>query len=485
MKKEKIFGREKEIQALDLIWESTDPEFLAIYGRRRVGKTHLIREYFSSKKTVYFEMIGQKNGGLKAQLENFIKIFSEAFHHGLPLKTPGTWKEALELLTQEIKKSSIPVVIFFDELPWLAKPKSGLLQAMDYYWNRFWSKLPKLILVVCGSAASWMLDNLINAKGGLHNRLTKTILLRPYNLRESEQFLAKRGIHLKPKQILDIYMIFGGIPYYLKQIEKGKSPLQLVNKICFQKDGFLYDEFDRLFHSLFEKAADNLALIKAIAKFRMGISRDELVKKTGFSSGGTLNKRLNELETAGFIQSYVPYGRKIKNHYYRIVDEYCYFYLRWIEPFKSKGIEGGKEYWLTKGKTPAAIAWMGYAFENICLKHIDQIRHALELQSIACDIGNWRYLPRKKNELGAQIDVLFDRDDGIITLGEIKYCDKLFVIDKAEAKTLLNKMEAFEAYFSTKKQLQFALITVEGLKTTAWSQELIPNVVTLKDLLKF
>ncbi|HUD01238.1 MAG TPA: ATP-binding protein [Rhabdochlamydiaceae bacterium] len=484
--KETISCREKEIQILDQIWASKEAEFLAIYGRRRVGKTYLIREYFSNKKSAYLEITGQKDGNLKDQLENFIRIFSTLFFNDLPLRPPATWKEAFELLTKEIDKSSQPVVLFFDELPWLATPKSGMLQALDYYWNRFWNQHPKLILVVCGSAASWMLDNLINAKGGLHNRLTKTILLKPYSLKEAQQFLSYRNIHLKPKQLLDLYMVFGGIPYYLRYVEKGKSSLQTVNKICFQREGLLYEEFDRLFRSLFENASDNLSIIRAIAKGQIGISREELVKTTGFRSGGTLNKRLRELETAGFIQSYIPYGRKIKDHYYRVIDEYCYFYLRWIEPFKKRGIEGGKEYWQTKGKTPAALTWAGYAFENICLKHIDQIRHALDLQAISCDIGNWRFIPPQKQQAsGAQIDLLFDREDGIITLCEIKYTDKLFILDKSQAKILMNKIEVFENYFSPKKQILFALISTNGLKQTAWSEDLIHNVVTLTDLLKF
>jgi len=488
MPQEKIFGRETEIKILDSLWKSSEAEFLAIYGRRRVGKTYLIREYFSKKQCVYFEIIGQKDGSLEEQLENFIKIFSKTFFNDLPLRTPLGWKEAFELLTTEIEKvsKSQNIVLFFDELPWLATRKSGMLQALDYYWNRFWSRYSRLIFVVCGSAASWMLDNLINAKGGLHNRLTKIISLKAYNLKGVQQFLAYRNIHLSHKQILDIYMVFGGIPYYLKQVEKGKSALQIINKVFFQTDGLLYDEFDRLFRSLFSNAEENLLIIKAISKNQHGISREDLIKLTGISSGGTLNKRLRELDSAGFIQSYVPYGRKVKDHYYRIIDEYCYFYLRWIEPFKKKGMGAGKEYWQTKGKTQAAITWAGYAFETICFKHIDQIRQALELQAISCEIGSWRFIPPKgKKDPGAQIDLLFDREDGIVTLCEIKYSEKPFVLEKVDAKNIINKMEVFETHAPSKKQTLLALITTIGLKSNIWSEELIQNVVTLEDLLKF
>lgn len=484
--KEKIIGREKEMKILDQMWNSKEAEFLAIYGRRRVGKTHLIREYFSSKKCIYFEMTGQKDGALKVQLDHFIKLFSFSFYDDLPLLPPSSWKDAFELLTKEFEKMppSRKIVIFFDELPWLATKKSGILQALDYYWNRFWCRYSNLILVVCGSAASWMLDQLINAKGGLHNRLTRTILLKPYNLKETRQFLAYRNIYLNPKQLLDLYMVFGGIPFYLKQVEKGKSVLQLVNQICFQPDGLLYGEFDRLFHSLFDQAEVNLTIIKAISKSLEGISREELIKATSLSSGGTLNKRLDELIAAGFIQSYLPYGRKKKEHYYRVIDEYCYFYLRWIEPFKQRGFEGGTEYWHTKGKTPAVITWAGYAFENICFKHLDQIRKALALQAISCEVGNWRFVPKKgEKDFGAQIDLLFDREDGIITLCEMKYSEKFYTLGKDQAKEIKNKIEVFEKQFAPKKQMTLALITTCGMKPTIWSEELIQHVVTLEDLL--
>lgn len=482
-----IIGREAEIKILDSVWNSKEAEFLAIYGRRRVGKTHLIREYFSEREQVtYFEISGEKDGGLKDQLENFINVFSKTFFNGIALRRPESWKEAFALLTDQIEKNkSKKIIIFFDELPWLATPKSRMLQSIDYYWNRFWNKHSNLILIVCGSAASWMLDNLINAKGGLYNRITRTILLKPYSLYQVNHFLRHRGINLSPQQILSLYMVFGGIPYYLKQIEKGKSAAQIINKVCFQSDGLLYSEFDRLFKSLFEHSEDSLLIIKIIQSHRYGISRDELIKKTKFSSGGTLNKRLYELESSKLIQSYIPYGNKKKNIYYRVIDEYCHFYLSWIEPLKTKGIEGGKNYWQAKAKSPSALAWAGYVFKSICLKHIDQIRDALEIQTIATETGSWKHIPKKgNNESGAQIDLLFDREDGIITLCEIKYSEPPFVIDKDYAKKLINKIDVFSSFLKLKKQIFITIITVNGVKPTPWSEELIQAEITLEDLMK-
>ncbi len=485
MAQKNIIGREKEINILNQIWNSKEAEFLAVYGRRRVGKTHLIREYFSEKDSVYFELSGEKNGKLQDQLENFIQVFSKAFFDGMALRRPKSWKEAFDLLTNQIEKVPISkkIVIFFDELTWIAANKSGMLQSLDYYWNRYWSKHSNLILVVCGSAASWMLEKLINAKGGLYNRLTKTILLKPYSLKETKDFLEQRGVNLSLKQVLDLYMVFGGIPHYLKQIEKGKSATQVINRVCFQSDGLLYSEFDRLFKSLFEHSEDNLSIIKVIDSQRYGISREELIKKTKFSSGGTLNKRLNELESSGLIQSFIPYGHKKKEFYYRVIDEYCHFFLTWIEPLKKKGIEGGKAYWQTKSKSPSAVSWAGYAFESVCLKHIDQIREALELHEIACELGSWRYVPKKGSQSkGTQIDLLFDREDGVITICEIKYSEAPFGVDKDYAQNLKNKLETFDKHFQSKKQLFLALITVAGLKPTIWSEDLIQSEVKLEDL---
>jgi hypothetical protein len=280
-------------------------------------------------------------------------------------------------------------------------------------------------------------------------------------------------------------MVFGGIPFYLKQIEKGKSAVQEINRICFQSDGLLYEEFNRLFASLFEHAEDNLAIVTAIGSERQGVSREKLIKKTRFSSGGTLNKRLKELESSGLIQSYVPFGKKKKDMFYRLIDEYCYFYLSWIQPLKTKGIDGGKNYWQTKSKTSSALAWSGYTFETICLKHIDQIKEALELQGIPCEFGSWRYIPKKGTlDQGIQIDLLFDRDDGVVTIVEIKYSEDIFVVDKACGKSLKNKLEIFEKHFSSRKQCNIAIISTFGIKSTLWSEELVQSVVTLKDLFK-
>lgn len=481
----KILGRAKEIRILDNVWRSKEAEFIAVYGRRRVGKTYLIREYFTGK-SVYLEASGAKDRPLKVQLENFMKAVSKTFFKGIPLHTPKSWNDAFEILTRELLNVPKPqkIVLFLDELPWMATMKSGLLQSIDYYWNLHWSKISNLILVACGSAASWILEKLIYAKGGLHNRITRKILLEPYNLRETQEFLRSISVKLNQKQILDIYMAIGGIPFYLKSIEKGLSAAQNIEAICFQKNGLLYNEFSNLFESLFEHSDINLAIVKAIVKSGNETSREDLIRATGIKSGGTLNKRLQELEASSFIKSFLPYGHKKKDISYKVIDEFSLFYLKWIEPILASGMEISQSgYWENLVNTPAVASWQGYAFENVCLKHIDQIRRSIGIEKIACKAGRWHYFPKKGSaKQGAQIDLLFDREDGVITLCEIKYSNKPFVIDKDYGKKLMKKIEVFEEKVKPSKQIFLAMITTAGLKHNLWSEELVQNEVILSNL---
>lgn len=478
-----LFGRDSEIKILDTLLGSKKAEFLAIYGRQRVGKTYLIRQYFS-QKGLYMEVSGAKGKPMKKQLENFMKAMSKAFFKDAPLATPSSWDEAFDLLTRELENlpKSQKIILFMDELPWLATKRSGLLESIDHYWNLHWSKLPQLILVVCGSAASWMLEKLIYAKGGLHKRITRKMLLEPFKLKETAEFLKSRGIRLNQKQVLDLYMAIGGIPFYLKGVEKGLSAAQNIDRLCFEKNGLLYNEFNNLFESLFDEAGVNLRIVKEIVKAKNQISREELIKKTGISSGGTLNKRLRELEAAGFIQHFVPYGKTKRDHFYRVIDEFSLFHLKWIEPsLSSFTTEQG--YFQSMAKSPEVSSWAGLAYEAVCFKHVSQIRRALGLDKVGCKIGSWHFFPKKgSHEEGVQIDLLFDRQDGSVTLCEIKYSENPFTIDKSYAKSLMRKMDVFEKHQKIAKQIFLAMITTSPLKSSVWSEELVQGQVILKDL---
>lgn len=479
-----LIGREPETKVLEQLWKSDQAELLVLYGRRRVGKTHLIRSHFS-KKSTYIEFTGIRKGTFRRQLAAFVEKLSEVFYSSVPIKTPANWQEAFEMLSVGIEKlkPTQKIVVFFDELPWMVNRRSKLLQEFEYFWNTRWSLHKNIKIILCGSAASWMIDNVVNATGGLHNRLTRKILLKPFNLSTTKKFLESRGYKYTFQQVTELYMIMGGIPYYLNNLTKDKSLNQNIEIMCFSKTGTLYDEFSRLFESLFEQAEINLKLIRAIAKRRYGISREELISVVKMVSGGSFNKRIRELEAAGFIQSFVPYGREKRNIFYRVIDEYCLFYLSWIEPESAYGHEIAKGYWQAKYHTPHWYDWAGYSFENICIKNAEKIRQALELQYIACSIASWKFISKlgEKSD-GAQIDLLFDRDDGVITLCEIKFSDKPYVIDKEYAKTLVKKLEVFQLRTGTQKQLMLIMIAANGLKKNLWSEDLIDGVITLEDL---
>lgn len=484
-----IIGRQYEQKQLQKIFQSDGAEFVAVYGRRRVGKTYLIREFFLKKPCLFFRNSGIHKGSLKRQLEKFKKEIEHTFYKkrkGSQLSAFSNWHDAFEALQSaiELVGGAQKVIIFLDEIPWMATPKSGLLEALDYYWNRHWSENNKIKLVICGSAASWIIENVLHNTGGLHNRITLRLPIDPFTLLETKQYLHYKNVHYDNNQILILYMCLGGIPFYLNFIEKGFSAIQNINTACFQKAGTLYDEFDLLFASLFKKHQLHQEIITFIASKREGVSRTEIESYLQFK-GGRLTERLKELEEARFIIPLTPW-KKEKGIYYKVIDEYTLFYLTWIAPRSksrlSKNINDS--YWETLSNTPAWRAWSGYAFEALCFKHIKQIKQALHIPE-GSELCSWRHVPRVgEPDFGVQIDLIFDRPDKIINLCEIKYCASAFIIDKKYAAQLLHREKIYCKISKTKKQIFHSLIAAGGLKSNRYSKEIISSVATLSDLFK-
>jgi uncharacterized protein len=483
---EKIIGREEEKKELAEAFSSKKAEFIVLYGRRRVGKTFLIEKFYSPKKCIFFHVTGVQDGLLKEQLAEFAKAIGKIFYGGAKIASAKSWTSAFEELNNAINNipKSKKTVLFIDELPWMATKRSRLLQALDYYWNHYWSKDKRLKLIVCGSSASWIIKNIIYNKGGLHNRYTRSLLIKPFTLSESHEFLKSRSIYFTRKQALQIYMAIGGVPHYLDKLKKGLSASQNIQHLCFKDTGVLLSEFDKLFKSLFDNAKVYIELIRLISRSREGISRSEIEEKSKLSKkGGTLTDRLNDLEQAGFIKSFLPLEHQRQGVYYRVIDEYTYFYLKWIEPEKQTLLSHDPEndYWVQKTKTPLYRTWSGYAFEAVCYKHISQIRKALKIPHGA-RVGTWRFSPKRgSDDQGAQIDLIFDRDDDTVTFCEIKYTDALFKIDKNYYDNLMNKKFVYKKITKTTKQVFIAFISAGGLKKSTYSKELT-GVVTLNDL---
>jgi uncharacterized protein len=488
-KKEIIIGRKYEQAKLEKAYYSKRAEFIAVYGRRRVGKTFLVREFFSNKSCVYFQVTGVHKGKQSLQLNEFIKEIKKVFFPGaVKLEIPKNWMDAFEILTECLNRQNKKekIVIFFDELPWMAMRSSKLLQAIEYYWNRYWVSIPNLKFVICGSSSSWVINNIIKNKGGLHNRVTLRLPIEPFGLAETKDFLKYEGINYDQYQTLQLYMCLGGIPFYLTMLEKDLSAIQNINKACFQKKGSLLDEFDILFSSLFSNSDIYKTLIELIASKREGITREE-IERLMQCRGGRLTRWLSELEDIGFITSFTPWGREKKGLYYKLIDEYTLFYLTWIAPKSKNRVKNEltTKYWEEISQTQAWKTWAGYAFEAVCFKHISQIRRALHIPDGA-EAYAWKYIPHKKSEFqsGAQIDLVFDRPDGIVNLCEIKYSKSNFTIDKKEAKKLLSKVNVYREVTKTKKLIFISLITTFSLKKSANAENLVTSFATFDDLFK-
>lgn len=485
--KNQIIGREREKERLRKIVTSQKAAFIAIYGRRRIGKTYLIREYFKERADLHFYVMGLNGGSTLKQLSLFQKQLENLFYSGSPLPQFKNWQEAFELLVKALKvqHQKTPfknTLIFLDELPWLATAKSGLLEAIDHCWNTELKDLPFVKLVVCGSAASWMLKKVVNAKGGLHNRLTDVFHLTPFDLKETKYFLESKGIHYQPRQVFDLYMAFGGVPYYLDLIQQGKSPAQNIGEILFNKSP-LSNEFENLFTALFTEGEHHRRIIESLARKNSGLLREEIMKATQLPSGGKFTTWLLELEHAGFIEGFKPYGKKTKQTKYRIIDEYLLFYFKWIQAAPKGSLkDDGVHYWMQQANSAKFNTWAGYAFENICLKHSFFIKKALGFSSISAEVGPWQWIPAKgSKQPGAQIDLIFDRTDKVISLCEMKYYDGKFLVTKKYLEELRYKKQIFVEKTQTRKSIFYALVTTEGLADGGYGNDIFPSIVTLED----
>jgi AAA+ ATPase superfamily predicted ATPase len=460
-----IIGRKKEIGLLEKLYKSKKSEFLALYGRRRVGKTFLINEFFRNKG-VFFEVTGVLEKDIKSQLKSFALEFADVFNNGKVEESPTTWQDAFHLLKNTLKKidSNQKIILFFDEIPWLATPRSLFLPSLDYCWNRHLSRMNNIILIICGSAATWIINKILDDKGGLHGRITKEIRLHPFTLSETKEYLLANNIHLEHKQIVELYMALGGVAQYLTHVERGKSAAQNVNDICFDENGELYKEFMRLYRSLFNKYEHHIAIIRALSKTFQGLNKNELLKKTDLKSGGSSSYVFRELEEAGFIAKHPDFTRKKNNIRYRLIDEYSLFFLKWIEVYQESSYKKNEtKYWLNKINNQPWLSWAGYVFEIICFKHISKIKKALGIEGVETYEYSWFYNPKKNSkEQGVQIDLLIDRADNCINVCEIKFLNTQFEIDKDYSNKLRMKKEVFRQKTGTRKSLITTLITTFG-----------------------
>lgn len=468
-----ICGRVDEVRKLEELLSSRKPEFLAVYGRRRVGKTFLIRRFFGPR-TTFFELTGRAEGTRSAHLQLFHDALAETFGVDRGRTLPSSWGQAFRQLVEALNKhrrSRKRIVLFFDELPWLATRRSDCLQELEYFWNRHASEDPRVILVVCGSAAAWMIQKIVRARGGLHNRLTSTIRLMPFSLVEARAYVHQRGLKSTNDEIVELYMALGGVPYYLNLVRGSESVAQNIDRLCFEPSGPLRYEFEDVFRSLFDDGDQHRRTVETLARHPGGLAHKDLVAKARVPAGGTASRVVAALEEAGFITIDVPFGRHSRDRRVRLTDEFSLFALRWMKGARRRS-------WVQLRGSPGWRTWAGLAFESLCLQHAYAIEHALGISGVSTEASPWT----AQGDGGAQIDLLFDRADNVISICELKFTEAPFVITKPYASSLQNKLDVFRMTTRTRKALRLVLVTARGLKRNKWSDQLVDSVVTLEDL---
>jgi uncharacterized protein len=471
--KMKLIGRVAEQQQFDEIMANTNASFVALYGRRRVGKTFLIKEYFNHDFTFY--ATGLANANTTMQLFTFNNALQEYFNTTTTIL--HNWLEAFMLLKKCLQQSKKSKTIFLDELPWFDTAKSDFITGLEWFWNSWASTQKKLKLIVCGSAAAWMTAKLLNNTGGLHNRLTHHLKISPFTLLETEEFLQQKNIVLSRYQIVKLYMALGGIPYYLDQVRKGESDVQAIERLCFSPSGILKTEFNFIFTSLFKDASKHELIVKKIYELGRQATRDNIAKETKIESSGDFSKKLMELEESGFIKSYVPFGLQKSKKIYILADYFSLFHLKFIAPNNKYD----KGMWINRIADTSITTWQGLSFEFVCFDHLQAIKKALGIEGIQSVASPW-YYKGIGNKSGAQIDLLIDRKDNVINLCEIKFSNNPYIITKKYDEEMRKKLNTFYTETKTRKAIFPTMITTFGLHKNEYTTSFVQSDITIDKL---
>ena len=475
-----IIGRKQEQQELLRLYKSDESEMVVVYGRRRVGKTFLVNNTFG-ENCFAFKLTGLYHQKMNIQLRNFANALRE-YSGNSSLPVPKSWMDAFDQLKLYLKNRDTNGrhVLFFDELPWLDTKGSNFLPAFEWFWNSWASAQCNILLIICGSATNWIINKFFKHKGGLYNRAGSKLFLNPFSLAETEQYLKHRGIEMERYDVAQTYMIMGGIPYYLKQLEPGRTLADNIDNCFFRRNGRLWDEFDNLYETLFANSDVYVKIVESLAGKLIGLSREEILSATKLPDNGKISSALRDLEKCGFIRAYRYFGRKAKLQTYQLADFYTLFYFRFIRD--NYAID--EHFWTHMLDNPRKLNWLGYSFEQLIKSHINQVKRALGIGSVLTEQSGWHIDKRDLADsslTGAQIDLIIDRRDKAINICEAKFYSSEFVIQREYSMNLRNKVEAFRLATGTKKTLVPTMITTFGVKQNSYSG-LIQQQVTLNDL---
>ena len=466
-----LTGRKEERRQLSDYYYSGRPELIIVYGRRRVGKTFLIKEHFEGKFAFYFT--GKVGSSRSRNLYDFDNTIME--YGGDRSSKSKNWSEAFSKLERLLRKSpGERKIVFIDEMPWLDTGKSGFLLAFDYFWNSFASANNDILFIGCGSATSWITKRIFKNRGGLHNRITGRIHLAPFTIGECEDFLESRGIEMDRYQLAECYMIFGGIPYYLNLFQRGLSLSQNVDRLCFAKNAPLQNEYEELYMSLFSNPDCYIAVVEALVAKNSGLCRNDIIESAGLQSNGHLTTVLDELKQCDFIDTFSDVSKGKNGKYYFLIDPFTLFFLRYMKDNDSKD----EHFWTGNLSDGMRNAWRGYAFEQLCRMHLKQIKRALGISGVSTETSSWR---SKTAKPGAEIDLVIRRKDRITNLCEIKYTNQPFVITRSYSEVLNNKRVAFQMETGIQHGVHLTMITTYGVAKSGYFS-IVNSEVTLDDL---
>ena len=473
-----MIGRKAELEILEDCKNADRSRLVVVYGRRRVGKTYLVREAFDYRFT--FTHTGLEKGAYREQLAAFWNELRRQC--GTQCPVPRNWMEAFEALKDALAASKdVLKTVFLDELPWMDTKNSGFVAAVEAFWNGWASARKDVVRVVCGSAAAWMTKKVLQNRGGLFNRASRTIRLEPFTLRECEEFVRAEEIAMDRKDIAAAYMVFGGAPYYWSLLDRRESLSQNIDRLFFGRTAELADEFDRLYRSVFPAPEPYIAVVTALGKKKAGMTRAELAGAIpGAANDGSLTEVLRNLETSGFVRRYAVTGAIKKGSVFQLVDNYTLFHFQFVQGYSGRDSARWSHMVRSSGRT----AWEGLAFERVCLQHSAQIKAALGISGVETDESAWRCSSRDSDVKGAQIDLVIRRADRVVNLCEMKFCSEQFSIDADYAGKLREKIGAFKRETGTRDNCHLTFVTTYGLRRNVHSA-MVQSEVVLDDLFRF
>lgn len=477
LKENKQFiGREFERQRIAQIDSMKRASILVVYGRRRVGKTELIEQVFRNRNLLKFE--GLESGGQARQIQAFLDQLVQYVGDPLISKLSlANWSDAFQVLAKHTKEGRW--TIFLDELQWMASYRKQLISELKFVWDNYFKQNPQLILVLCGSSPSFMVNRVIKSQA-LYNRSEFEIPLQELSIKETGSFLSSQKRSLR--EVMDAYLNVGGIPEYLSYLNQESSVFLGLCKNSFTRGGFFSSEYERIFTSSLASNPDYKKIIALLSQKRFA-TREEIAKHLKTKSGGGLSDLLSNLETCGFIIKYSPFNLAEQSHLTRfaVIDQYLQFYFKFIHPIHNR-IQNGD---FDKNPTHAVNQlvyqkWLGFSFERLCRKWHRLIAKQLGFEAVEYKIGTYFNSATNKKSPGFQIDLVFDRKDNVSTICEIKY-----LTGKVSKKVIREFEEKLQSFPNPKKKtIQKVLITTEGEDPSLEREHYFDRVILLEDIMR-